>query len=281
MFVTGRSPNSVNKLHFTINTTWEIIWLAPWWADFGTPPGPPFSSNCLKDSSNSGDHVMAEDKSDFQKLLSEAPLASSADTVTVVGTLSRTPDAAHFMLTLADGRSVTLDVNAVKSAKKIAGAIGQSMVQLELDAKHVPEGVREMRPDMNFKAPAAETHPAIAELNTFIADQGHTGVFDPVHTGALDPAGTGAFDPVGTGAFDPIGVPGQGNFMWAAAANTPWYADTAHAPFIAATPHQADPRAMAALSLFNNPFNGPRTYFSLNVWTTDHHIVMKPTVDMA
>jgi|HubBroStandDraft_4_1064222.scaffolds.fasta_scaffold62295_3 hypothetical protein len=84
---------------------------------------------------------MAKDEGDFRKLLSEAPMAPDADTVTVVGILARTPDAARFVLTLPDGRSVALDVDAVKSAKAIAGAIGQSVVQLELDAKCIPENL--------------------------------------------------------------------------------------------------------------------------------------------
>jgi hypothetical protein len=87
---------------------------------------------------------MAKDEGDFRKLLSEAPMAPDADTVTVVGILARAPDAAQFVLTLPDGRSVALDVDAVKSAKAIAGAIGQSVVQLELDAKRIPENL--MRP---------------------------------------------------------------------------------------------------------------------------------------
>ena len=84
---------------------------------------------------------MANEENDFAKLLRDAPMASDADIVTVVGILARTHDAAHFMLTLPDGRSVTLEVNAVKSAKTIAGAIGQSVVQLELDAKRIPESL--------------------------------------------------------------------------------------------------------------------------------------------
>ncbi len=185
-------------------------------------------------------------ESEFQKLLSEAPMAPNADTVTVVGTLSRTADASRFVLTLPDGRTVTLDVDLVKSAKTVAGAVGQTMVQLELDAKRTPDGLRDFRPDqpqLNYKVPAAESHPAIAELNTFIADQGHTGVFDPINTGPFDPINTGPFDPIGTGAFDPMG---SGAFP-----NTAWYADTAShqaAPFVAATPHQANPETIAALT---------------------------------
>jgi hypothetical protein len=82
---------------------------------------------------------MAREESEFQKLLSEAPAAPSADTITVMGALSRTADPGHFVLTLPDGRSETLEVAAVKSAKKIGGAVGQSLVELELDAKKIPE----------------------------------------------------------------------------------------------------------------------------------------------
>jgi hypothetical protein len=236
---------------------------------------------------------MAKDE-DFQKLLSEAPMAANADTVTVVGMLSRTTDASHFVLTLPDGRTAKIEVVAVKAAKKIAGAIGQTMVQLELDAKRVPEGLSEFRaeqPQLHYKIPAAETHPASAELSTSFADQGHTGAFDPVNTGSFDHVGTGAFDPTGTGAFDQAGTgafdsAGSGAFFpmaVAAYADTPWYADTAssNAPFVASAPHQAHPAAMAALSLYNNSFNGPRTYLNGSVWTVDHHTVMKPSLDQA
>jgi hypothetical protein len=85
--------------------------------------------------------AMAREESEFQKLLSEAPMGPSADTVTVVGALSRTADPLHFVLTLPDGRSEALEVAAVKSAKKIAGAVGQALVELELDAKKIPEGL--------------------------------------------------------------------------------------------------------------------------------------------
>ena len=87
---------------------------------------------------------MAKAESDFQKLLSEAPMAPASETVTVVGALARSADAAHFNLTLPNGRSVTLDVDAVKSAKAIAGAVGQTLVQIELDAKRVPESVTDL-----------------------------------------------------------------------------------------------------------------------------------------
>jgi hypothetical protein len=83
---------------------------------------------------------MPEGDTDFAKLLRDAPMVS--DTVTVAGMIARTPDPTRFMLTLPDGRSETLQVEAVKSAKIVASTIGQSVVQLELDAKRIPESLR-------------------------------------------------------------------------------------------------------------------------------------------
>jgi hypothetical protein len=93
---------------------------------------------------------MTREESEFQKLLSEAPMAPSADTVTVMGALSRNADPTHFVLTLLNGQYETLEVAAVRSAKKIAGAVGQSLVELELDAKRVPEDVRRSVSSSNF-----------------------------------------------------------------------------------------------------------------------------------
>jgi hypothetical protein len=75
-----------------------------------------------------------------------------------MGALSRTGDTAHFVLTLPDGRSETLEVAAVKSAKKIAGAVGQSLVELELDARKIPEGLS------YFKKPGLEGGTGVADF---------------------------------------------------------------------------------------------------------------------
>jgi hypothetical protein len=85
---------------------------------------------------------MANDKQSFEELLNEAPLASKSDTVTLVGALSRTPEPHNFVLTLANGRSITLDTKAVKSHTRLGDAIGQVLVQLVLDAKLVPDDLR-------------------------------------------------------------------------------------------------------------------------------------------
>jgi len=154
---------------------------------------------------------VANEEHDFEKLLRDAPMASDADTVTVVGTLARTHDAGHFMLTLPDGRSVTLEVNTVKSAKAIAGAIGQSVVQLELDAKRIPENVA-TRLFGNKSGP----------------DQPHFTVsyFDP-------PQGTYGSIP----AIEVIQRSEPALFAQPA-------------PFVAAMPHQASPAAIEALAFF-------------------------------
>ena len=104
---------------------------------------------------------MATNESDFAKLLLDAPMARDADIVTVAGILERTHDTARFMLRMSDGRSVVLDVDAVKSAKTIAGAVGQSLVQLELDAKRVPEGLSsnyKYRDDVPITGAAGDVH---------------------------------------------------------------------------------------------------------------------------
>jgi hypothetical protein len=191
-----------------------------------------------------GRPAVANEEHDFAKLLRDAPMAPDAETVTVVGTLARTHDASHFVLTLPDGRSVTLEVNAVKSAKTMAGAIGQSVVQLELDAKRIPENVA-TRLFGNKSGPDY----TMAYIDYQFGPYGSP--FDPGHGGA------GPKNP----AIEIGGV-------------TPpaWFAQPA--PFVAAMPHQASPATIEALALFG----GTRTYFNAYNWTTDHtHI--KPRLD--
>lgn len=163
---------------------------------------------------------MANEEHDFAKLLRDAPMASDADTVTVVGTLARTHDAAHFMLTLPDGRSVTLEVNTVKSAKAIAGAIGQSVVQLELDAKRVPESVRDFRIGPVHKIVWSDHKQPASELNTLIAEHPYGN-----NTAAENIGVTG-----GPGAYV---YPG-GAAVGGAGGGPAWFAQPA--PFVAAMP---------------------------------------------
>ena len=100
---------------------------------------------------------MSKEQNEFRKLLSEAPAAPDADTVTVVGTLARTTDAERFLLTLSNGRTETLNVAAVISSRRIAGVVGQALVELVLDANQVPESVRN-NPAYSAGSPWAGTH---------------------------------------------------------------------------------------------------------------------------
>lgn len=90
---------------------------------------------------------MPKDQNEFRKLLSEAPAAPDTDTVTVVGALARTANTELFLLTLPNGRTETFNVAAVISSRRIAGMVGQALVELVLDAKQVPESVRNILSD--------------------------------------------------------------------------------------------------------------------------------------
>jgi hypothetical protein len=209
---------------------------------------------------------MAKEESEFHKLLSEAPMAPDADTVTVVGILRRTADPARFVLTLPDGQSETLDVAAVKSAKRVAGAIGQSVVELELDAKRVPAKVSEIVNKSPFVDLQGQT--IWSRDNTGAADVANTGLADIHHSlpqaeTIAETVGTGAAELAGTGAAEAVGA-------------THAFAPM---PFAAAMPHQAHPSTMEALMYSANAFSGTRTYLNWNLWTGDHHTIYKAWAD--
>jgi len=117
---------------------------------------------------------MAKEESNFAKLLREAPMANNADTVTLVGILARTSDPDTFQLTLADGSTETLPVAAVKSAEALAGTIGQTAVQLELDAKQVPESIGKGRPEYAKYPPGDNFYsPPIVDYSVVKAERAH------------------------------------------------------------------------------------------------------------
>jgi len=159
---------------------------------------------------------MAKDESEFQKLLSEAPMAPNADTVTVVGMLSRTADPSRFVLTLPEGRTVTLEVDMVKSAKTVAGVVGQSLVQIELDSKRLPESVAQ---------------------SLFKSGPDYTGVYADYHFGPW--GGTNG----GLGGGQPGSTPTNDTRIEVAGNPT-----TGLAPFVAEFWHQANPATIAALT---------------------------------
>lgn len=206
---------------------------------------------------------MAQEESEFQKLLNEAPMASSMETVTVMGALSRAVDPTHFVLTLPDGRSVTLEVAAVKSAKKIAGAVGQSLVELELDAKRVPEKISE---NLNKSLTGHERNTLwyqdTAQTIAYFDMHQTIAYFDHPNTGLKDIVGDAPpatiVETIGAGGVEQPGL----------------------TPFAAAMPRQVNPATRAALEFWANPFTGTRTYFyNAYNWTADHHPVVKAHTD--
>lgn len=210
---------------------------------------------------------MAE-RREFDKLLSEAPMAQEADTVTVVGSLARTKEPGRFVLRTPDGRSVTLDVDAVKSAKPIAGAIGQSLVELELDAKLVPEQWYKAGPDYTA-----------SYIDYQIPPIGHGGGGGYTRKEIIEVAYPTAGQPVEMMAT--AGGYGTRTYLtgytWTTdhhVVEKPTY--DAAAPFAAAMPHQSDPATRATLTAYS--FGGRRTYITAYDWTTDHPY-QKPFAD--
>jgi hypothetical protein len=225
---------------------------------------------------------MTTDNDDFLTLLRDAPMAPNVDTVRVVGVLGRTHDAKHFVLTLPNGRSQTLPVDAVKSARKMAGAIGQSVVELELEAKSLPEGVRELIQTGVFNNPAFPTgggwkgpfdegsvlnKERIEGIGATVLPDGGSGR-DTYYTSYLKAVN----DP--GGVPDPWGGTWPGHKgIWDIAHVTGVDPRTNYAPFVAAMPHHVHPATLAALE----GIGGRRTYFGPVNWVSDR--VQKPFTD--
>lgn len=135
---------------------------------------------------------MAAKTKSFSELLSEAPLASAEETVTLAGALGRSSQAGKFVLALGPGNSVTLDQSAVKSYQVLGGGVGQLLVQVEVDKDKVPAevaqhavgagnvGLSSVDSDIFHTVPYLEhiTLPGVDNAHTQpIADIYHTGGF--------------------------------------------------------------------------------------------------------
>lgn len=192
---------------------------------------------------------MAEKKKSFSEILNDAPLAAQEDTVTLTGALARSNQPGKFVLAMGPGNTVTLDVDAVKSYQMLGGAVGQPLVQLELDKAKLPAGVQpqEIRTFAPFDVPITTpitdigaTHPAIDNPQTYaLADQ------PPVITNpAIDVGGKFIFEWGG----DPYGGDPYGGYGGAA-------------PFALATAHQAPASAPAGLQ--GNFYTAPALDYTL------------------
>jgi hypothetical protein len=166
---------------------------------------------------------MVADKKSFKALLEEAPIAT--DTVSLVGTVSRSHEPDKFVIILGDGRSVTLETDAVKDYTVMGGAIGQLVVKIEIDSTRVPRDAQSISTE--FKRPTLETIYWYDHPKNPISDT-HPGQFPDVTIPQADVAGP---VPVGPGG-DPWGGFGAGQL---------------YAPFALATPHQVADAQIAAI----------------------------------
>jgi hypothetical protein len=177
---------------------------------------------------------MADDDKSFKELLSEAPLA--ADTVTVVGALARTHEPDKFVLALADGNTVTLETKAVKSFTRLGGAIGQLLVQLELDAKLVPKDLYLTHPGGGGTPLGSDWHHYAPPPTLWESIQ-----IKPPN----DPLG---LNPVGSGTVNPVGGVFGGGGTAVEPEPSPWVRTAgAFAPFALKTSRQAPAETLAAL----------------------------------
>lgn len=196
----------------------------------------------------------ADGQRSFRELVSQAPAAPSAQAPRLVGTLSRAQEEGKFVFTLADGRSVTLDIDAVREHRALGGAAGQELVEITVDPERLPReamaptsagllGGFNLYPPwtlfwLDHKLPFWDTIPGRApDVKLSYAD--HTG-WEDVKNPRIDVAGPGQVPPGG----DPWGgfAAGQGA-----------------APFALATPHQAPAAALAAMqgpAQFGGVFGG-------------------------
>jgi hypothetical protein len=176
----------------------------------------------------------------FEQLVSEAPAAGGAGTVSLVGALTRAAEDGKFVLTTSDGRALTIETAAVKDHAVLGASVGQTIVRVDVDSAKLPADVA--------AAPAAAATPikpltdTVAYLDqTTMAYFDHPGTpfyFD--HTIAyldfhkppiVDSPVTYAGADVPGSIVEGGGLPGEGG--------DPALAAAAVTPFALATPHQA------------------------------------------
>jgi hypothetical protein len=207
---------------------------------------------------------MADEKKSFSDLLSEAPLAASEDTVSLVGALARSSKPGKFVLVLSQGGSVTLDVKAVKAHHVIGGGVGQLLVQVDVDRAQVPDSAKEAA------TPAGTTFTGIHDIKHPILDKYPWE--EPVRTHPETDLGAAGVNPAGgpfTGFHD-IKHPILDKYPWEEPVRTNPEID--HAPFALATAQQAPPASLSAMQAAP-AMGGTRTFFTwdINTGWKDHY----------
>jgi hypothetical protein len=74
----------------------------------------------------------------FEDLLCDAPETPAIGTISLVGVLERSSDAAKFVLKLQNGMAVTLETAAVKGHALLGKSTGQVVVRVDIDPAKAP-----------------------------------------------------------------------------------------------------------------------------------------------
>ena len=190
---------------------------------------------------------MTSHSKSFDELVNEAPATAHGHTISVVGLLSQASAKDKFVLTVADGQTLTIDRKAVKEHAVWGGSVGQQIVRVDLDPTQLSADTLKLAREVGG---FGSGHlPTVQELDIPIptgqggytfAYSDHYFTFGHVDFG-LPPYPAGYAAPQGGGAV----------------------------PFVAAFPRQADPATIAALALLS----GPRTYLSAYEWTSDNRAI--------
>ena len=83
---------------------------------------------------------MAREEKSFEDLVKEAPAAPAAEIASLVGTLAQSSEPGKFVLTLQDGRPVTLETASVKGHTVLGTSVGRTIVRVDVDAANMPAG---------------------------------------------------------------------------------------------------------------------------------------------
>lgn len=188
---------------------------------------------------------MSDEEKSFGELLSEAPLATGENTISLVGALARSHHSGKFVLTLAGNQSVTLDIDAVKKYRVLGGGVGQALVEVEIDRERVPHDI--------FGGTGYSDVGGIPGPPQNFGPTGSSDVWPTGHHDVPGPRGSGAGTPKGMTWTDEISwvenIPDPS--LW----GDPWQLGSAYAapaiptaaPFALATPHQAPQSTIAAM----------------------------------
>ncbi len=81
---------------------------------------------------------MTDKQKSFEDLVNEAPLASAAGTVSLIGTLARSREAGKFVLTVQGGNAVTFETAFVKGHAVLGTSVGRMIVRIDIDPANAP-----------------------------------------------------------------------------------------------------------------------------------------------